>query len=64
VFTFGSGPTSCVGERMMWSVLKFVAPILVKNFVWENRETFPPEIKYLPVARPKKLEPIIFRKRF
>ena len=63
LFSFGSGPSSCVGERMMWLVLKFVAPLLVKTFVWEHRTDFPPDIKYLPVARPRKLEPMILRKR-
>jgi hypothetical protein len=47
----------------MWSVLKLVAPIFVKTFVWNHRTDFPPEIKYLPVSRPKQLDPVILRKR-
>ena len=81
MFGFGSGPHSCVGERIMWKVLIQVGSEMIKRYTWnlpdpksassstqdssQLPETFVPELdmKYLPVSRPRILEPILLEER-
>ena len=81
MFGFGSGPHSCVGERIMWKVLVQVGSEMIKRYKWtlpdpnlassasqdqsQLPETFVPELdmKYLPVSRPRVLEPILLEER-
>ena len=81
MFGFGSGPHSCVGERIMWKVLVQVGSEMIKRYTWtltdpilasstsqdqsQLPETFVPELdmKYLPVSRPRILEPILLEER-
>ena len=34
MFGFGSGPHSCVGERIMWKVLVQVGSEMIKRYTW------------------------------
>ena len=81
MFGFGSGPHSCVGERIMWKVLIQVGSEMIRRYTWNLPEphissnssddqtqipdTFVPELdmKYLPVSRPRILEPILIEQR-
>ena len=81
MFGFGSGPHSCVGERIMWKVLIQVGSEMIRRYSWNLPEphissdssddqtqipdTFVPELdmKYLPVSRPRILEPILIEQR-
>ena len=81
MFGFGSGPHSCVGERIMWKVLIQVGSEMIRRYTWNLPEphlssnssddqtqipdTFVPELdmKYLPVSRPRILEPILIQQR-
>ena len=81
MFGFGSGPHSCVGERIMWKVLIQVGSEMIRRYTWSLPEphlssnssddqtqipdTFVPELdmKYLPVSRPRILEPILIEQR-
>ena len=81
MFGFGSGPHSCVGERIMWKVLIQVGSEMIRRYTWNLTEphlssnssddqtqipdTFVPELdmKYLPVSRPRILEPILIEER-
>ena len=64
IYAFGAGLHSCVGERLMWIVMKTLTSKFVKNFIWDFNPDFPQDtpIKYLPVSRPKKLTPLILRR--
>lgn len=63
VFGFGAGPHKCVGETLMWNVMKYVGKEFVKHFEWKHMQGFPQAIKYLPVARPRDPEPVILKRR-
>jgi cytochrome P450 len=63
IFGFGSGPHRCVGENLMWDVMKFVGHKFVQTFTWDHMDNvMERNIKCLPVLRPRHLSPIILRK--
>ena len=63
MFGFGSGPHACIGRKLMWDVLLTVGRKFIEKFDWDHPQ-YPPEVKSLPVSRPRYLQPVQLRKRF
>ncbi len=65
LFCFGAGVHGCVGERFMWRFLLEVAGHFIRSFTWDTSglEASNRKMKYLPVARPAVLEPLVLRRR-
>ena len=65
VFGFGAGPHRCPGENLMFNVMKHLLTMIVKTFEWDRSHCKCEDrnIKYLPVLRPRELQPIILRKQ-
>ena len=53
---FSTGPHDCIGRHLAMACIRQMASFLLEHFVLEEPTdlTFPPEVKQLPVLRPKK----------
>lgn len=53
LYGFGSGPHGCIGRTFTWTMMMECIKHLVKHFRFDPPSLFPPEVKHLPVLRPK-----------
>ncbi|XP_013417442.1 uncharacterized protein LOC106178695 [Lingula anatina] len=53
LFCFGGGARDCVGQHIMWNMLRTICTSLISQFTWELEEGQCLEYKWLPVSRPK-----------
>ncbi|XP_060586109.1 putative cytochrome P450 120 [Ruditapes philippinarum] len=53
LFCFGSGPRSCLGQKLVWTLIKTVIKELMTNFKFTLEPGQDLEHKWLPVSRPK-----------
>jgi len=56
---FGTGIHGCIGRHLTWCCLKDIIRYMLENFIMTFPEKFPPDLKVLPILRPK--EPHCFR---
>lgn len=62
VWTFGSGPRMCVGDKFIHKILKLLAKQLLQSYEWELVPSQDLTYKWLPVARPKNDIQVVFKK--
>ncbi|XP_078312100.1 putative cytochrome P450 120 [Crassostrea virginica] len=63
LFCFGAGPRGCVGQRLVWNILKTVVGELLKNYSLTVIQGQDLTQKWLPVSRPKAEVKVKFRKK-
>lgn len=50
---FGTGLHGCIGRHLTWNCIKEIIRYTMDNFIITFPDTYPPEVKLLPVLRPK-----------
>ncbi|XP_048744435.1 putative cytochrome P450 120 [Ostrea edulis] len=53
IFCFGAGPRGCVGQRLVWNILKTIVRELLRRYSIKVKDDQDLSHKWLPVTRPK-----------